>query len=239
MKGTIDIESFPGHYRAFVDRMWKTSILKEDDPIRPASFSIKEYGKGKAYTRGVWEFKNEKEFVKDLHQEVSKYQILIGHNAKKFDLRQINSFFAMYDLPQTSVHIEDTLTIVRKHFRLPSYKLKYCLQFFKIGEKLRTGGEDLWFDAESGDEKARKHFLKYNENDTVMTEKLYKYLYDKGWARPLTSNYFSVRNGCPRCGEKNWNFRGERADKWGWHEYVWCKSCGKYGMIDTLLRPWR
>lgn len=239
MKGTIDIESFPGHYRAFVDKMWEAKIMREDVPIKPASFSYKRYGGFKAYTRGVWEYKNEKEFVKDLHRIFMENDVLIGHNAKRFDLKQSNTFFAMHDLPETNTEIEDTLTIIKKRFRLPSYKLKYVLQFFKIGEKMRTGGEELWFDVEAGDKQARAHFLKYNENDTVQTEKLYKYLEEKGWASKDKKKFFSFRFGCPRCKSLEWQSRGEVARADGWHDYFFCKNCGKYGITEKVIRPWR
>lgn len=239
MKGTIDIETFPGKYRAFVDKMWKTNILKEDVPTRPASFSYKRLGRFKPYTRGVWQYKNEKEFVKDLHRIFDENDILIGHNAKRFDLRQSNTFFAMHGLPETRTEIEDTMTIIKKRFKLPSYKLKYCLTFFKIGEKMRTGGEDLWFDVEDGDLKARKHFLEYNENDTVMTEKLYVFLEEKGWTSKNTKRFFSFKFGCPRCRSIDVQSRGERPYADGWHDYFFCKNCGKYAPGERVIRPWR
>jgi len=235
-RGTIDIESFPGHYRGFVDKMWKTRLLKETIPIKPASFSYKELGKHKPYTRGVWEFKNEKEFVKDLHRVFMENEELIGHNAKQFDLKQSNTFFAMYGLPDTNVKIIDTLTIVKKKFRLPSYKLKYCLEFFKIGHKLETGGEVLWFDVEDGDPKARKHFLKYNENDTVKTELLYLYFLDKGWVQERTRKCYG-KDGCIRCGGHNVNFRGEKPFSEGVYEMVHCKDCNKHQPYH-FLRGW-
>lgn len=235
-EGTIDIESFPGRYRAYVDKMWKTRVIREDVPILPASFSYKEMGKSKPYTRGVWEFKNEKEFVKDLHRVFKENAMLVGHNAKNFDLRQSNTFFAMYDLPATDTKIEDTLTIIKKRFRLPSYKLKYCLKFFKIGYKMETGGEGLWFDVEDGDPKARKHFLKYNENDTVQTEKLYLYLKEKGWAKSNERKCYG-KNGCVRCGGHNVQFRGEKPFTEGIYEMVSCKDCNKHQPYH-FIRAW-
>jgi len=240
IRGTIDIESFPGTYRAWGDNMYETSLIKEVTPVKLASFSYKRWGRHKPYTRGLWEFPSEKEFVEDLWRIFNENDVLIGHNAKKFDLRQSNTFFAMHDLPATRTEIEDTLSIVRKRFKLPSYKLKYCLVFFGIGVKLETGGDALWFGVEEGDSKARKHFLKYNENDTVQTEALYEYLERKGWTKKNVKSQFSYEHGCPRCKapQKWWQSRGERGYSDGIHEYYYCTRCGKYGALDRLLRPW-
>ncbi len=243
MRGTIDIESFPGHYRAWGDNMYETSLIKEVVPVLPASFSYKQEGNHKPYTRAVWDFPTEKEFVEDLWRIFNENDILIGHNAKKFDLRQSNTFFAMYNLPATRTEIQDTLKVIKKHFKLPSYKLKYCLVFFGIGVKLETGGDVLWDHAEKGCDckrNCRKYFLKYNENDTVQTEALYLYLERKGWTKKDVKRYFSYEHGCPRCKapQTSWQSRGERGYADGIHEYYYCTRCGKYGPLDRLLRPW-
>lgn len=237
--GTIDIESFPGTYRAFVDKMWQTSVMKEVTPVKPASFSYKPLGKGKPYTRGVWQYESETEFVKDLHRIFKENTYLIGHNAKRFDLKQSNSFFAMHDLEAVDTKIYDTLTIVKRRFRLPSYRLKYCLVFFGLGEKIDTGGDELWFKTESGDEKKRKEFLKYNENDTVMTEKFFLFLVKKGWAKIDTeSRFFSSTFGCPRCKGFDWQKRGPKPTKEGWRQHYFCKTCGKHGAHETVTKKW-
>lgn len=101
---------------------------------------------------------------------------------------------------------------------------------------MRTGGEDLWFDAEAGDAKARAYFLKYNENDTIQTEKLYKYLEDKGWTKNKERKCYG-KNGCIRCGGNNVNFRGEKPFAEGMYEMVWCKDCNKHQPYH-FLRSW-
>lgn len=232
--GTIDIETYPGTYRTFAENMYETSLMKEVQPVKCASFSYKPYGKGKCYTRGEWQYPTYKAFVTDMHRVFTENDFLIGHNAKKFDLRQSNSFFAQFGLPKTNTRIEDTYTITKRHFKLASYKLKYVLVYFGIGYKIETGGEALWFATEKGDPKAQKQFLTYNENDTVQTEKLYQFLVDGGWATLPEPKFYIPGMGCTRCGAEDTHSRGEQPRAGGWVNAYMCKQCGKRLYTDVV-----
>lgn len=168
--GTLDIESFPGRWRTFADNTYEAKLISEVSPNTPASFSFKPL-KGRVITRGVWEFKTPKAFMSELWKVFDENDFIIGHNIKRFDRTQSNTFFAQCGLPAPSpCKYEDTLTIVKRHFRLPSYRLKYCLTFFGIGTKLETGGDSLWVGAEEGNIQDRARMLRYNQNDTIQTE---------------------------------------------------------------------
>lgn len=227
--GTLDIESYPGTWRTFADNTYEARLMREEKPNMPASFSFKPYGRGKTITKGVWEYKNPREFMKELWKVFDANDFLIGHNVKKFDHLQSNTFFAQFDLPNPSPCVYfDTMKIARKNFRLPSYSLKYCLRFFKIGHKMETGGESLWFACEAGDPRAQRMMLRYNQNDTVETEKLYMFFVAHGWTEKPGAKYYVKGQGCVRCGQDDMQSRGNKVPtKEGLVHGFMCKTCGK------------
>jgi len=234
--GTIDIETYPGEYRAFADNMYEAKLMKETKPIAPASFSYKDWFSNKTITKGVWDYPTELDFVKALWKVFDENDFIVGQNVKKFDNKQSNTFFGQFGLPKHSpVKFVDTMLIAKQHFRLPSYSLKYLLVFFKIGLKLETGGESLWFACEEGDPKARKKMLVYNKNDTIQTELLAKFFIEKGYAKlPDKKTTYVIGEGCVRCGEEDMQSRGESPTSGGWAKMFVCKNCGKWNRTDVV-----
>lgn len=238
--GTLDIESFPGTWRSFANNTYEAQLMREVVPNMPASFSFKPYKKGPTVTKGVWEYETTEAFLWDLWKVFDENDFLIGHFVKNFDHRQSNTFFAQFGLPAPSkCKFYCTKEITKRHFKLPSYRLKYCLVFFGIGIKLETGGEELWFRTEAGDPTARAKMLRYNRNDTVQTEKLFLFLVENGWT-PAPSSTVYVPNGpCVRCGVtglKNMQSRGDQPRADGWVHGYQCKSCGKRNYTEVFER---
>jgi hypothetical protein len=236
--GTLDIESFPGTWRTFANNTYEANLISEVTPNMPASFSFKPTG-GRPITRGVWQFDTPEEFMKALWDVFDQNDYIIGHNVKRFDRTQSNTFFAQFGLPAPSdCKFPDTMTAIKARFRLPSYSLKYCLRFFKIGQKMETGGDSLWIDAEEGDEKAQAKMLRYNQNDTVQTEKLWNFLVDNGWARLPVIDGYKKGMSCPRCLCIEWQKRGIKpiVGK-GLCQYYSCKRCNKQ-MPGEIVEEW-
>lgn len=228
--GTLDIESYPGSWRTFANNTYEAKLMREVTPNMPASFSFKPWGRGKTVTRGIWQYENPRDFMIDLWKVFDESDFIIGQNVKRFDHTQSNTFFTQFDLPNPSQVSEwhDTMLIARKNFRLPSYSLKYLLKFFRIGFKIETGGEELWFLCEAGDKHAQTKMLRYNQNDTVETEKLFKYFVENGWAPEPGAKYYTPGNGCIQCKSQNMQSRGKdigRAN--GLVDGYMCKDCGK------------
>ncbi len=213
--------------------------MKEVLPVKLASFCYKKLGKNRYVTKAEWQFPTYKEFLAELWKVYDENDLLIGHNIRQFDQKQSNTFFGEYGFPKYSkVSYVDTLTIVRNNFRLPTYKLAYCLKFFGLGEKIETGGQELWFKVEAGDEKARAHFLAYNKNDSVQTEKFYFFLKDGGWiANHPGGGHYTKEDGCPRCASHDVHKRGEKGYKEGVFQMYYCKNCNKHAPGE-LVRDW-
>lgn len=234
--GTLDIETFMGHYRSYANNLYEAKIT-EVKPVTLASFSYKEYGKNKYITKGVWEYETYEEFVKALWTIFDDNDFLIGQNIKKFDNRQTLSFFARMGLPAPRpTKFYDTMIIARKNFNLPSYSLKYMVVYFGIGRKIETGGDGLWHKAEEGDPVARRKFLEYNKNDTVVTEKLFDYFLLYGYTEHPTARFYIHGNGCLRCKGMSLQSRGDVPRTGGWVKGYCCLTCGKRNYTEVVRK---
>lgn len=153
--------------------------------------------------------------------------IVVAHNAKKFDNRVAFARFMAHDMtPPSPFKTVDTLLAARKYFRFPSNSLNNVCHALGLGEKPKTTHADLWHDCIMGDEKAWKKMVKYNNNDVVLLEKLYLTL------RPYITNHPNVSvskdDGCPRCGGLNTEWRGYATTNIStFHRFV-CRECGAW-----------
>lgn len=120
----------------------------------------------------------EKEMIETLILAIVDCDILIGHNIKKFDLKVLQYRAAVHGLtvPQ-HFRTVDTLSIVKKYFRMPSYKLEHCCNVFnKTYKKLSHKdfpGFDLWKECLAGNEEAWQSMKEYNIHDVLSLEELY------------------------------------------------------------------
>lgn len=233
--GTIDIETTPLEAYSF-GPLYEARLMKVITPIKLATFCIKELGKApKVYSS--YDYDTYKEFIQELWRVFDTYDILIGHNIKKFDAPMAQAFFAENHLPPPSPYqMIDTLTISRQNFKLPSHSLKYIVSYLQLGEKMETGGEELWFDFMKGDARAVSKMCRYNKQDVIVTEKLFLFL--KQWAKTLPDkNVF--RDKCPHCGSLEVQKRGmrPRVEKKGDVQEYSCKRCHKRSWSDKVS-PW-
>ncbi len=153
--------------------------------------------------------------------------IVVAHNAKKFDNRVAAARFMMHGFPPPSPYkTVDTLLAARRFFRFPSNSLNDLCHMLGLGTKPKTTHASLWHDCIAGDEKAWEKMVKYNNNDVVLLEKLYLKL------RPYITNHpnVSVRkeDGCPRCGSKKTEWRGRYTTNTSTYKRFVCKKCGAW-----------
>lgn len=149
---------------------------------------------------------NDYEVIKTLRAALDSADVLIGHNSNAFDILKFNTRAIFYRLPpiQNKKQI-DTLKMARKYFKFTSNKLRYIAQYLGIGEKGETPDWDLIL---QGDRKALAEMRKYNKQDVVVTEALYKRLRDWHQTHPDVSTVTRDISGevlmkCPRCDSVN------------------------------------
>lgn len=192
---------------------------------------------GKVHVRALPDFNNYKEnkaddkaLVESLLELFNKADIIIAHNGKQFDIKYSNGRFLHHGLqPPTRYQVVDTLTVARSQFKLNSNKLDDLGKMLKVGQKVGTGGFDLWLGCMAGDEQAWAKMKKYNKQDVVLLREVYKKL--RAWAKnhPNLNAIDPIeeeRPCCPYCQSlKVWKL-GTEAYANGRRQRWRCSDCG-------------
>lgn len=169
----------------------------------------------------------EYEILEHLHSVLDAADIVVGHNAKAFDVKKLNAKFIEYGFdPPSPYRIVDTLLEARKHFRLTSNKLDYLANLLGFGNKIKTDF-DLWVGCMKGDEKAWEKMLKYNKKDVLLLERVYLKM------RPWMTNHPNVgvydedgETHCPKCNSTNIQWRGYAVTNLSRFKRFQCTDCG-------------
>lgn len=119
---------------------------------------------------------NDKRICQSIWKFMDDADIIIAHNGQKFDIPKINYRFVVNELPPPSYYrVIDTLKPFQKGGRLfpDSGRLNHLCAELGIGEKIDTGGFELWEKCFYGDQEALNEMLVYNKHDVFLLEGLY------------------------------------------------------------------
>lgn len=222
----FDIETAPMKIWAW--DAWETNALAIDQDWYMISFSAKWLG-GKYITKGLIDYPSyrrnptdDKALVSELAALFEEADIIIGHNGDGFDIKKTNERIIFHGFtPPSPYKTIDTLKIARKYFKFSRNNLNYICERLGLGQKIRTGGKDLWFDCMSGDMAAWRKMLAYNKHDVTLLEGVYKKFLPWIKNHPAMNTH---EESCPKCNSKEVQARGP-ADKKDWHRFR-CKTCG-------------
>ena len=168
--------------------------------------------------------------IKDLWAILDQADLVIGHNADRFDIRKANARFIKHELPPPKPYQTiDTLKIARRHFAFTSNKLDDLGQLLGVGRKLKTGGFDLWMGCLQGDTASWNKMKRYNRMDVLLLERVYERLKPWHTNHPninVNSNPQELR--CPACGSSNVLLEGFRPCRTFRTRRYSCKQCGKW-----------
>lgn len=170
-----------------------------------------------------------RELIKRIYELFCQADVTVGHNVDAFDDKMVNTEFAIHGFGPPPPHkTVDTLKVVRKYFRLNSNKLDDVGKKFKLGAKVNTGGFKLWESCMNGDPKAWNLMMKYNKNDVVLLEKVYKFL--RPWVQNHPDmNMKDMHVGCSACRSINLKPRGWSITKGAVRKRRFqCGDCGKW-----------
>lgn len=142
--------------------------------------------------------------MKSLWTLVDEADIIIAHNAKRADVKWMNSRFIINGLnPPKPYYIIDTLEVAKKEFKFSSNKLDALAGYFGIEHKLDTNF-DLWKKCLKGDVEALNYMCEYNKVDVDILEKVYIKM--RPWIKnhPNLGNILESRdNRCSLCSSKD------------------------------------
>lgn len=181
--------------------------------------------------------RNDYKLVRHLWRLLDECKILVAHNLLAFDEKKVNARFLYYDLPPPSPYkTVDTLKAVRRVSANTSNKLDDLGNLYGIGRKVKHQGIDLWLACMAGDRAAWKKMAKYNKQDVLLLEKLYKRIL------PWIPNHppmgmLTPNTACPRCGSsKGFHKGGLHLNKTTEYQVWRCKSCRGQARTTLNLR---
>jgi len=232
----FDVENAPN--TAYVWGIWEQTISNDmiENPWYFLCWSAKWLDEKKIYSSALIDFpkaykkdsENDEHVLKALWKLLDEADIVIGHNAKNFDIRKSNARFIMNGMtPPSAYKVVDTLAAARRYFFFTSNKLTNLGQYLKVGEKVETGGFKLWRECMKGNKTAWKKMVNYCKNDVVLLEKIYKKMRPYILNHPNLGVYVETDNLiCPKCGSKHLRKEGFSYTTVGKYQHYSCKSCG-------------
>ncbi len=139
---------------------------------------------------------------------VDEADIVVGHNAQKFDMKKINAYAILNNInPPSPYRVVDTMLIAKKHFAFEQNTLEYlsgalCTSAKSAHKKFQ--GFELWKACMQGNEEAWQEMKHYNIQDVLVTEELYLRLrpWAKGHPNVVTASE-STEARCASCGSLN------------------------------------
>lgn len=176
----------------------------------------------------VFRRKGEKGFLTDLQKLLNEADAVLSYNGQRFDIKKINREFLLAGLPPPAPtkHI-DLLKTVKAKFYFCSNKLQNIAGELGIGAKVKHEGFELWTKCLQGDKSAWGRMKKYNVQDVLLLEKLYKKV--QGWigGHPSYSLAAEARI-CTNCGSSKVQSRGYQLTKVGRYKRAQCQTCGHW-----------
>lgn len=176
-------------------------------------------------------YKDGRPALKQAWDLLDECDVVCHYNGKKFDIKHLNREFIMAGMEPPSPYRQiDLLEQVKRNFALPSYKLDYVVQYFRLGKKVKHAGHELWIDCvDNNDPKAWKKMEEYNREDTVLTEKLYHLMQPWIKGHPNRGLYLEDKEKpvCNICGSEDLVKKGiETPTNLSAYQRYKCKGCG-------------
>jgi hypothetical protein len=172
--------------------------------------------------------KCDKKLLKRLSKVLLEADSIVAHNGDRFDIKWINGKIMYHRLnPLGELPTEDTLKQSRKHFNLNSHRLDYIGKFLQIGEKIHTGGFNLWKRVTwNNDRKALQNMVDYCIGDIILLqnahEEMLPYIKPKHHVGIMSGG---SRNDCPACGHDKVTKNGVYTSRIGRYQKYKCQSC--------------
>lgn len=192
-------------------------------------------GSDKVYSL-TWDKGNDKAMLKKFAGIVNEADEVIGHNSDRFDIRWVRTRCIFHGISMThDIKSIDTLKAARGKFKFNSNKLDYIGKYLGVGEKMETGGFDLWKDiVMKNDKKALDKMVSYCMQDVVLLEKVFQRI--NPYIPAKTNAAIALDRShihCPECLSEKTIVNKHKVSAAG-HKSVGmqCRNCGKYFSIS-------
>lgn len=226
----FDIETSP--MIAYVWGLWKQNI-PIDRIIRDWSvicWSAKWLGQDGVISSAVDANRDEEYVILAMWRMLDEADVVIAHNAKRFDVPKMNAKFIEYGLHEPSPYkVVDTLAIAKSRFKFTSNKLDYITKLLGHEGKHSTDFQ-LWVDCMAKKQEALNRMVAYCEQDVLELEQTYLKL--RHWDKQHPNLNVFDNDDTIRCGtclsEDLEEIVGKRAvTSTSSYPVYRCNSCGK------------
>lgn len=185
-----------------------------------------------------WENQNDKKMLLEFAKVISDADELVGHNIRGFDLGIVKARCAFHEIQTLPKYtIVDTLSLARSNFRFVSNRLDYLGQYLGVGEKIETGGFNLWKEVLQNSIPALNRMIKYCKGDVELVERVYNRILmsvpHKTHAGVLEGN---GKWSCAKCASTEVKTSKKKITASGAIQWQMnCKSCGGYYTISDKV----
>lgn len=221
---------------------YQTNVLRiERQPII-MSFSYQWYGEDKIHHERLsqrdlkdWSDKGIAGKLRDLF---IKADVVIAHNANRFDNKVANAAFLRNGIaPPSSYKTVDTLAAARSIARFPSNSLDSLGEVLGVGRKSEVKHGDLWYACLMGDKKAWKLMEEYNNQDVSLLVAIYEKLRPFIRNHPNLGDIAQADGACPTCLSTDLKLEGTHARRAGRVQSYSCRNCKRWCNEASIVRP--
>ena len=251
---TLDIERIPGRvrtqHRGFTIEgdVWDLNALKDitrrrihaDDMIawpRTICAAWKWYDQADVEFAAEWEVGGYDGFMRRVWDVFNDADLIIGHNADRFDARHLTGGWAEMGLPAPSPYkVVDTLKIARGTFAYESNTLDALNRRLGIDAKTDKYDARIARAAVNGDKEAQARIEGYNRGDIIASEALFDRLRPYAKGIPHLGMWTDDEMACPSCGStmtatgKTVHANVQR------YEHLTCPNCGAHARGTARLK---
>lgn len=143
----------------------------------------------------------DEDFLEKIWELINEADAIIHYNGKAFDMKHLNREFLLAKMDPPSSYTDiDLLGTMRKKFKMASNKLEWVSIQLGYEGKIKHRGIQLWFDCMEGNPKAWKEMKRYNIQDVVLLEEVYKDILPWIDNHPNWGHYIDNDLVCRNCG---------------------------------------
>jgi DNA polymerase elongation subunit (family B) len=172
--------------------------------------------------------KDDRQLIKEVADLISKADVVVAHNADRFDLAYISKRLAVHGMkPFAPPAVVDTLKVCRRFFKFEANSLDSVCRELGLGRKFHSGGFETCIAAMKGSRKAWDKLLKYGKHDVKLLRDLYYRL--RPWMKNHPNhNLFepTLKSVCKACGSHKLQGNGWRITQTMRYRRLRCMDCG-------------
>ena len=251
---TLDVERIPGRHSTwhrgqtitgpFWDlneiKAWTGKRIHADDVSewpRTICAAWKWYDQEDVEFAAEWEVGGYDGFMRAVWDVFDQADLIIGHNADRFDARHLMGGWAEMGLPAPSPHkVIDTLKIARGTFAYESNTLDALNKRLGIDAKTDKYDSRVAKAAVAGDKEAQDRIRFYNMGDITASEALFDRLRPYAKGIPHLGMWTDDEMACPSCGSTMTATGKTVHANVQQYEHLHCPNCGAHARGTTTLK---